>query len=47
MNGDDYFYQINDDVKITASNWAPTFINKLQNNPFLKNFGMLGPKDTK
>jgi len=41
-NGADYFYQINDDVKMKTPNWESTFTSQLQTT---KGFGVTGPTD--
>jgi hypothetical protein len=46
MEGDDYFYQLNDDIKLLTKGWTEIFVNKLKSNPLLENFGMVGPLDT-
>ncbi len=38
--GNDYFFQIGDDVELKTSGWAEKFINKLQSN---NNIGVVGP----
>ncbi|KAG2383543.1 hypothetical protein C9374_004214 [Naegleria lovaniensis] len=44
-DGADYFYQLNDDVKFITPGWTGILIERLENNPFRKNFGVTGPTD--
>jgi hypothetical protein len=44
-DGADYFYQLNDDIRLESGGWSATFVNALRNNPFKSNFGVTGPVD--
>jgi hypothetical protein len=44
MEGDDYFYQLNDDIKMLSAGWTDLFVNQLLKSPVFPNFGMVGPK---
>jgi GT2 family glycosyltransferase len=44
-DGADYFYQLNDDIRIETPNWSETFVNALRNNKFKSDFGATGPVD--
>lgn len=41
--GNDYFYQLNDDVRFVARGWLTTFVTHLQRHQ--KGFGVVGPHD--
>jgi len=43
--GNDYFYQVNDDLRFITEGWTDAFVEKLQSNPVLSNFGVIGPLD--
>ncbi len=45
VEGDEYFYQLNDDIKMLSFGWADLFIKKLKSSPIFPNFGMVGPYD--
>jgi len=45
MEGDEYFYQLNDDLKLITGNWTESFINKLMSSKIFPNFGITGPLD--
>eukprot|EP01080_Neovahlkampfia_damariscottae_P007801 gene7801-12275_t len=47
QDSNDYFYQINDDVKFITPGWTEDFINKLKSNPKKSNLGVVGPTDIK
>ncbi len=44
--GCDYFYQLNDDIRLDTPGWADEFVSTLRDNPLLPNFGITGPMDT-
>lgn len=44
--GCDYYYQLNDDIKLLSPGWAAEFSSTLATNPYLSNFGITGPLDT-
>jgi hypothetical protein len=44
-DGVDYFYQLNDDIKLENSEWSEIFVKALKTNPFKQNFGVTGPID--
>lgn len=45
-DGCDYFYQINDDSKISTKGWDQKFTKVLRDNPLGENVGVTGPTDT-
>eukprot|EP00002_Diphylleia_rotans_P032992 TRINITY_DN6984_c0_g1_i4.p1 TRINITY_DN6984_c0_g1~~TRINITY_DN6984_c0_g1_i4.p1 ORF type:complete len:516 (+),score=93.45 TRINITY_DN6984_c0_g1_i4:42-1589(+) len=44
-DGAEYFFQINDDVKLIKKGWLTNYVETLKTNPFLPNFGVVGPMD--
>jgi hypothetical protein len=44
-DGADYFYQLNDDIRIETSGWSDTFVNALRGNKLKSDFGVTGPMD--
>jgi hypothetical protein len=42
--GDDYFYQVNDDLELVTTGWARSFVAFLDNT---NGFGVVGPNDQK
>lgn len=45
IDGCQYYYQINDDVKIMSPGWITAFVDTLQKSPIRPNFGLTGPLD--
>lgn len=45
-DGNDYFYQVNDDLRFIDHGWSDTFTQLLENNPAKKYVGVVGPLDT-
>ena len=45
FDGADYFYQVNDDLRLATPCWARVFVRRLENNPYCPNFGVAGPRD--
>ena len=44
--GCDYYYQINDDIRLSSRGWATELTNTLRANPYVPNLGVTGPLDT-
>ncbi|KAL1500163.1 hypothetical protein AB1Y20_012833 [Prymnesium parvum] len=44
--GCEYFYQLNDDIRLLSPGWAEEFVRTLRSNAYLPNFGIVGPLDT-
>lgn len=42
LQGDDYYFQLNDDVNFESSGWLTSFVHKLKQN---SNIGVIGPND--
>ena len=45
-SGCEYFFQLNDDIELVTPGWADEFVGALQENSYLRNFGITGPRDT-
>ncbi|KAL9644613.1 hypothetical protein ABK040_015352 [Willaertia magna] len=44
-DGADYFFQMNDDIKVATRNWGEILHNLFQQSPYTPGFGVIGPKD--
>ena len=44
--GCDYYYQINDDIRLSSRGWATELVGTLRANPYVPNLGVTGPLDT-
>jgi hypothetical protein len=44
--GCDYYYQINDDIRLSTRGWATELVSTLRANPYVPNLGVTGPLDT-
>jgi len=42
----DYFYQLNDDIRLVSRGWADELVATLRANPYVSNLGIAGPLDT-
>ena len=42
----DYFYQLNDDIRLVSRGWAEELVATLRTNPYVPNLGIAGPLDT-
>ncbi|KAL0483262.1 coatomer subunit beta [Acrasis kona] len=45
-DGADYFYQLNDDIRIETAGWTKVFVDAMRANKFMSDFGCTGPVDT-
>ena len=41
-----YYYQINDDIRLSSRGWATELVGTLRANPYVPNLGVTGPLDT-
>ena len=44
--GCEYFYQLNDDIKLVTPGWAEELVETLRSSSYLPNLGITGPLDT-
>ena len=44
--GCEYFFQLNDDIRLVSEGWAEELVGTLASNPYLPNLGIAGPLDT-
>jgi len=46
-DGSDYFYMMNDDVRLLTKGWAKRYVDTLLSSPVHPNFGVVGPVDVR
>ena len=46
MRSCDYFYQLNDDIKLVTPGWAEEFVDTLRSRSYIPDLGITGPLDS-